>query len=80
VSQQPESQTLPAQQGPPGVPHAWHTPRQTVFVAVHWLPQQGSPAPPQRAQAPPEHVVPAAVHVFPVQQGCESAPHPPQLL
>jgi hypothetical protein len=41
--------------------------------------QQASPAPPQGAHAPPEHTAPDAVHVLPVQQGCASAPHPPQL-
>jgi len=80
VSQQPESQALPAQHGAPGVPQAWQRPRQIVFDAVHWLPlQQVSPAPPHRVQAPPEHAAPAPVQVLPVQQGCERAPHPPQL-
>jgi hypothetical protein len=35
LSQQPVSHTLPAQQGLPGVPQDWQTPRHTVFGAVH---------------------------------------------
>src|ERR1700733_9743935 len=73
----------PTQQGWPPLPHSAHFPASTehmVCMAVHVVPQQGSPNAPQLPQLPPEQVAPSAsVHAFPSIVHSVPLQHPPSL-